>query len=141
MKTKTTMVKETRIVEKTIYIASDGKEFTSRRDCAAHEDTLLDEKIQKIIRCVSLDGYPPFDGGEHMEHHAYRWYYPVSTEEIDLLNARYPDLYIQYSEINRWICIECNDDDCAWYSILSDCIDYARNILEKLGYEMIIERK
>lgn len=139
METKTTMVEETKMVSKVTYIANDGTEFLTRGECIAYEEELLDKKINAIRTFKSLDGYPPFDGGEYMEHHHYRWYYPVSYEEIELLNEKYPDLYIQYSEINRWICIEYIDD-CAWYSTLSGCIDYAMEILEKLGYKMTVEK-
>ncbi len=141
MKTKVAFVEETKMVKKETYIAKDGKEFVTRGECISYEEELLDKEISKIRTCKALDGRRPFNGDEYSENHTYKWFYPVSTEEVDLLRERYFDLAIDDSSIGQWVCIEENDyGDFSYATNLSDCIKHAKRILETLGYSMTVEK-
>lgn len=44
--------KRTEVVEKTVYIAADGKEFDDRDSCEHYEDDVLFDLAQERIRCL-----------------------------------------------------------------------------------------
>lgn len=138
------MIEKVELVEKKVakYIAFDGKEFSSRNDCITYEEWKNRENLSQIEQCEEANGNPNFDGCEHMEYNDYFWFRPNSAEEIELLNKAYStdDCGIDNSDIGKWICVEiCNDS--VWFSRLDEGIDYVRELLEKLGYEMTVTEK
>lgn len=77
-----------------------------------------------------------------MEYDDYFWFRPKNAEEIELLKKAYPedDYGIDNADIGKWICVEvCNDS--VWFSRLDEGIDYVRELLGKLGYEMTVTEK
>lgn len=141
MEKKITMVEETKIVRKEIYIANDGTEFETMGMCIDYEQSLLDKKINSIRHCDELGGFAPFSGEECSDSNTYRWFYPTSKDEIDLLNERYPENAIDYDNVGEWICIEESyDRDFSYSTTLTKCIRYAEKVLGKLGYKMTVEK-
>ena len=133
-------------VEKTVtkYVASDGEEFYDSRLCQAYESSLAAKELDKsgIEICKEAEGFPNFDGGENYESHFYRWYRPQNSQQIELLRKAYNADKISEEHIGHWICIELDcGDDFVWLTSLDDSIEYARQLLEKLGYEMTITKK
>lgn len=125
------------------YIADDGTPFTDRRSCLQYERAKLLEKVEAEVQCCSeIDNYANFDGCENMEAHQYKWYYPKSIEQIELLQQAYGTDKILDSHVNEWICVEYEDDgDFVWVSKLSDSIQYAKSLLKALGYSISIRKK
>ena len=142
MKEKILRTEETIVREKIIFIANDGKEFVDRLACQHYEKELTFKKVNEIIEKADLDS-PNFDGGENYESHNYRWYRPKNKEEILLLiNAYGEEVNIGITDIGKWVCIETDcSDDYVWITTLEDGINYARSILDKLGFDMEIKPK
>jgi len=126
----------------TKYIAEDGMQFDTEWQCEAHEKEMAVREIG-CKTCDELIDKPNFDGGEYTGHNDFTWYYPKSTHDIDKLRKAYHDEFheISYDLIDTWICIESDSDGCFWVTTLDDGINYAKNILEKLGYEMVVNKK
>lgn len=127
-------------VRKEKYEASDGKIFGTRWECKRYEDEILEKEISGIMQCPNIKGWAPFDGNEYREESKYDWFFPRSEHEIDLLKDAFPDCCFGSEDINRWICVE--SDGCySWATSLDSCIDYAKSVLAKLGYEMTVTLK
>ena len=138
------MVEKVELVEKKVakYIAFDGTEFSSRSDCIAYEERKNKENLSQIEQCEEAKGNPNFDGCEHMEYNDYFWFRPKNAEEIELLKKAYSadDYGIDNADIGKWICVEvCNDS--VWFSRLDEGINYVRELLSRLGYEMTVTEK
>lgn len=133
-------VTETFTKEVAKYRASDGMIFDTPADCEAHEWELDREEIKDIKVCNELDHCPPFDGGDYWNSYEYEWFYPTTHDHIRGLRKLFPDAEFTDDDVNHWICVEhC---DCYAASItLESCIEYARYILDKLGYEMTVNPK
>lgn len=136
---------ETFTREKEIFIAKDGTEFPQEWLCREYERDKALEMLSKEVRsCRELEGFPPFDGEENMGCHSYRWYFVSSQEDADKINESYAlERYqtIGESELGEWVCIETNDCGDAKFSRLSNCIDYAKNVLGKIGFEVTVTKK
>lgn len=137
-------VEKIEMVEKKItkYVAEDGTEFFSYTDCARYEENKNREMLNQIEQCEEARGNPNFDALEHMEYSNYFWFRPKNEQEIELINKVYPtdDYRIDNTDIGKWICIEvCNDS--IWHSRLDEGIQYVKNMLDKLGYEMTVTEK
>lgn len=142
MEEKKILKEKSFIEEKTVYISVDGKEFTDMRACYKHERDYYRSIANNTIETTDCDS-PNFDGGENYESHNYRWYRPRNKEEILLLiNAYGEDTNIGETDIGKWVCIETDcGDDYIWTTTLEDGINYARSILDKLGFDMEIKPK
>ena len=140
-------IEKKELIEKVVpkYIADDGTEFTDEKECERYERQIALERLSVIETSSEAEGFPNFDGGECYESHNYVWYRPKDEHEIDLLNAAYSgERQSEFYEemIGKWICVETDcSDDFLWVTTLDDGISYARDILEKLGYEMMVVEK
>ncbi len=138
--TRKEVVQKTEYVTK--YIAFDGTEFLKEVECIAYEREKFAEMPRiKEIECEEAINHPPFDGGEYYESHEYRWFKPMSQEDIDLLLKAFPHSYgMEYGAVGEWVCIE--DSGCDYYSsCLSDSIHYAQSLLGKFGFDMFIAKR
>ncbi len=137
------IVSKTEMVEKSVnkYEAFDGKLFDYYSDCEEYEQEKLEEKLVAIEQCEELEGYAPFGCGESNDNHGYKWFRPKNEEEIAILQEVYgEDARIWESDIGKWICVEISDGD-AWSYDLHDMIDYARKVLDKLGFDMTVTKR
>lgn len=137
-------VEKIEMVEKKIamYVADDGTEFSNSNDCMNYEKRKNRESLTVIEQCKDAEGNPNFDGIEHLDYYDYFWFKPKNAEEIELLQKVYPasDGGIDNSDIGKWICLEtCEDSN--WYSRLDEGINYVRELLHRLGYEMTVTEK
>ena len=124
------------------YVAEDGTEFSTQRACADYEEEQNKKNLSVIEQCKDAEGNPNFDGNEHMEYYDYLWFRPKNAEEIELLNKAYNDDYssLDNSDIGKWICVETSADS-VWFSRLENGIEYVRELLNRLGYEMTVTEK
>lgn len=147
----TRVEKEVVTVNRTIYIACDGKEFDNLDKCKEHESWLnrteQEKQLEEIETKHSLDDVAPLDGAEYYENHDYRWYRPKSIEEIDLLNDYYgiDSGYLTKEDIGEWVCIEAYDiynpnEDC-YASCISSSIKQIEFLLNELGYDVTIKKR
>ncbi len=126
--------------EITVFIAEDGTEFDNMNDCLAYEEEwknkLLDES-PNIIECKEAEDCMPFDGNEYYENHEYRWFKPLNSEGVNLINRLF-DILLNISHIGKWVCLEFCDDD-IYTSLLDDSIDYAKRMFELFSTDEELE--
>lgn len=140
-------IEKKEMVEKIIpkYIADDGTEFTDEKECGRYERQIALEWLSVIETKPEAEGSPNFDGGECYESHNYIWYRPKNEQEIELLQAAYYDdgtVNFHDEMIGHWICVEIDcADDFLWVTTLDDGIEYARELLSRLGYDMVVTAK
>lgn len=140
-------IEKKELIEKIIpkYIADDGTEFTDEKECERYERQIALERLSVIETSSEAQGLANFDGGECYESHNYVWYRPKDAHEIDLLKAAYDDeghTDFSYNMIGQWICVETDcADDFLWVTTIDDGIEYAKDILSKLGYDMVVTAK
>lgn len=132
----------TQVYDKMFYIAEDGTEFEHKSDCVQYElNKAREEAKDKIITCGELEGSFNIDGGEYYESHGYTWVFVRDEKDAELLNRMYLLDYDDFScYIGEWVCVE-ESDDSTWISGIENGIKYAKNLLEKLGYNVEITRK
>lgn len=97
--------------EVTIYIAIDGTEFLTQKECMEYE-----QKVEEfILKLGKIKHFPDFDQrsgssfdwGEHNKNYTYRWYKPKNKEEIKMLQQVYdPRPNLSDDLVNQWICVE-----------------------------------
>ena len=142
--------KEKKLVEQeiTTYIATDGEEFDTERDCKKHEARLrhkqLIEKAEKL-RIKDLDGKFPIDDNAlpYFENY-FIWYKVETIEDFKVIENAY-DNKLEAPEIYpEIICVETNENeeyegDVYTYT-LSDMKASTEFFWSRLGYKVKLEK-
>ena len=134
-----------RAVNVTKFVAEDGTEFDFIEDCMSYEASKA-ETILEGVKKMEDFGYAPFDGSENMEYDTYEWYHIQTKDDVNKINR-----YLDKSEYTRhrlndynigdWVCIISDEHEgVKWLSLLSESIDYAKEVLADLGYKMTLEK-
>lgn len=134
--------------EREIYVADDGKEFKTKRECISYEKNL--EKERKIeaaerLRISDLDEFVPLStDGLVNENNTFRWYKVKNEEEFNILNRAYlnnlqPDNYPEIICVET-VGIEPYMDDAYDYHT-SRMMENTKNFWEKLGYKVAFEKE
>ena len=135
--------KEIKEVVNNIYIAEDGTEFASERECKKYETeqekSFYLEKL-KNIECAATS-YPPTLGEDILENNYFDWYRPKTNDELVTLNEAYPGINIDVECLNRWICVEHTEETeaCGGYNYVSQIdmsMNYVKQLFNKLGYDV-----
>ena len=137
-------------VDKTIYIASDGKEFDTYLACDCYEQEI--ERKQRMLKIKGVESkedmkdVTPLDGEEYLTEHDYRWHRPKSIEEVELLNEFYkPDRLLTEKDIGEWVCFESYDIDSgsepSYVRSLKDSIKHIEKFLDAFGYYVTITER
>ena len=126
--------------KKPVYVAEDGTEFASERDCIFHEIEIAKKKIWErddIDWCSEAEDWSPFNGAENYEHHGYKWCKPATHDAVEALLEAYPPSYGSLDEdcIGKWCCIEEYDGENFW-TCIDDDIAYVKNLCRLLGIEV-----
>lgn len=142
--------KEKRVVEvtETTYVAVDGQEFATERDCLQYEAKLeLQKRIEDAeqFRIKKLDERMPLSLEEAGENNTFRWYEVRSKEEFDILNKAYKDSIAAPANYPELICVET----CGYEAYMDDAYSYnvtglkkeTKNFWETMGYEVTFEKK
>lgn len=145
--------KKTKLVEitETKYIADDGREFTSARDCEQHEKAekrkVFIDKAEKL-RIKELEDLMPLVLDETMEHHEYRWYKLQNENDYNILSEAYSGNYFgEPASYPVIMCVEtydyyCDDYDVDAYSFTLDkCKEDTIKFWKKQGYKVRIEKE
>lgn len=122
------------------YIANDGTKFKSRNDCLEYEQQMSDKRLKEspdVIECEDAEEYMPFNGEEYYENHTFRWFKPLNKNGIELLNEVFGDI-VDNEYIGEWTCLEISDDD-VYTTRLSNCIEYVKTVLGKLGEKVFLQ--
>lgn len=135
--------KKTKLVEitETKYIADDGREFASVRECEQYE------KAEKL-RIKELEDSMPLVLDETMEHHEYRWYKLQNENDYNILTEAYSGNYFgEPASYPVIICVEtydyyCDDyDGDAYIFTLDKCKEDTIKFWERQGYKVTIEKE
>ena len=118
------------LVPKTVfkYEARDGRIFDYSWECESYEAQLDEAALMEIETCSEINGCAPFDGGENMEYHSYRWFRPKNEDEIERLKTIYGEDKFCNADIGHWLCIDSGDYGEAWVSTLDASISYAKSM-------------
>lgn len=142
--------KEKRLVEQetTVYIAMDGEEFCTKRDCERHESMLrrksLIEKAEKL-RIKDLDGkFPIDDNALPYEGNHFIWYKVGSVDDYEAVDNAYGN-HVDYPDVMpEIVCVEsCGieeyDGDVYTYH-LSNMKASTEDFWSRLGYKVTLEK-
>lgn len=145
--------KKTKLVEitETKYIADDGREFASARDCEWYEKQkerkCLIDKAEKL-RIKELEDLMPLVLDEIMEHHEYRWYRIQNENDYNILSEAYSGNYFgEPASYPAMMCVETYDcyyddyDGDAYNFTLDQCEEDTIKFWEKQGYKVKIEKE
>lgn len=131
--------------EEQVYIAEDGTEFAHAEECHCYEmrrrtETAIEKAEATVKRAKDIDDYLPFTGDEFDQYSSYNWFFVEDQNAANILNEAYfpDDPRIKAEDIGNWVCIEANNGD-AWAIRFDDCVNYAKEVFEALGYKMTIE--
>lgn len=126
-----------RVIEETVYIANDGKEFSNETLCLLYENTLKDGDTVLIEKFEIKDARNliPYEEYTNYDSYDYFWY-RINTKEERILLEKYYQLKI-VCNIPATICIEAgNDGDCYYYDFDS-MINEMSNLLRCFDYTII----
>lgn len=129
--------------EREIYVADDGKEFKTKRECISYEKNLEKEreiKAAERLRISDLDEFVPLstDGSVNGDN-MFRWYKVKNEEEFNILNMEYSN-NLQPDNYPETICVE-TVGHIAYDYHLSRMMEDTKNFWEKLGYEVTFEKE
>ena len=144
--------KRTITTERTIFIAEDGKEFTTEIECNAYEVRLQKQRTkQELIaaaeklRIPDLDEVIPLScDADQCENHTYRWYRLNSIGDYNILEAIYPYYLNAPNEYPTIMCIEnCGQEpyeDDGFSTTLKTIKHITISFWDKLGYEVSLKK-
>ena len=134
-------------VDQNVYIADDGTEFTNKRECEYYEKHKMElqKAWEKVKDLTALGDYPPCDGGDNSQHRYYRWFKISNQRELDLLTIACGDGSIyEVKRFPEFICVESEDParfTDGYWTYLSQCKEYVRELFEGLGFSVAIAEK
>lgn len=122
--------KRTVEIEETIYIAEDGKEFSSEKECIEYEEELKVKELKAIVDKLEVAKFHelyPLDTcglciGENKE---YNWYKVNNNNELNTLERYYNkgETYLEQERFPEIVCVEhdyCYPREDAWFYLLSN---------------------
>ena len=148
------MKKERRTIttERTIFIAEDGKEFTTEKECKAYEVLLQKQKTKKELiaaaeklRIPDLDEIVPLNTDANCsENNTFRWYRLNSIEDFNVFEAIYPYYLSPPMEYPTIMCIEnCSQEpyeDDGFSTTLEAIKHMTISFWDRLGYEVSLRK-
>lgn len=119
-------------VEKEIFVAEDGVEFTSERECEDHERDVRWANILRLpTRIASLDDVCPLNYEDCSESSSFVWFKLTSPEELAALNKLLPETVDGFVQTSL-VCVENRCDD--YYTfVFEDSVECAVNFFASFG--------
>lgn len=134
--------------EFSIYIAEDGKEFESKRECEKYEKQLL---VEKYLDRELNDLIPIHYDSSFSDYNSYRWFKVNNKEEFDDLDEALSDNgYYYLHEVKtypNYICLESEDDyelngwNTDYNYNLDESMEIAKAYFDLFGIEVEFKRK
>ena len=136
----------------TIYIAKDGAEFETERECKRYEEAKEKERrLEKLDRFIVKEFenmFPIHDDGSFSEFMYYTWLKADNKEELnelrDILGERLTVFGIE-NTFPFYICFETEEEfsgePSEWYYTLDESKRITQSYFERFGYEVIFRRK
>jgi len=135
-------------IEKNVWVAEDGKEFSNESECKSYEFNLKvernREKAEKY-RIHELDDILPLDNeGLIEENSQYRWFQVHSKEQFEVLNNAYGGEIPKPLYYPEMVCIEYTGyewgEGDVWGYLLSNIKRKSDEFWGKMGYKMKLEK-
>ena len=130
-------------VENKIYIAEDGKEFSTQADCENYEKDIEDARLRAGAEKFEIkeleDTYPlDTDGQEIQENHCYKWYRVNNAEELNTIADLYNADFGEFKTYPQTICVEYEyyHDEFRWIYSLSDMKQSTVEFWKKHGFDV-----
>ena len=124
----------------TVYIADDGTEFKYRGECLTYEwEKFKKPLLEKLQKCDEASGMPNCNGGYVSDCNGYDWYFIRNQEDVDILNDVF-GVDISDTHIGEWVCIETDEGCDTWFTPAREGVQYATELLTKLGYKVEITK-
>lgn len=130
-------------IETKIYIAEDGKEFSTQADCENYEKDIEDARLRAGAEKFEIkeldDTYPlDTDGQEIQENHCYKWYRVNNAEELNTVANLYNGDFGEFKTYPQTICVEYEyyHDEFRWIYSLSDMKKGTIDFWKKHGFDV-----
>ena len=130
-------------IEDKIYIAEDGKEFSTQSDCENYEKEIEDIRLRAGAEKFEIkeleDTYPlDTDGQEIQENHCYKWYRVNNAEELKIVANLYNADFGKFKTYPQTICVEYGyyHDELRWIYSLSDMKQSTVEFWRKHGFDV-----
>ena len=133
------------VAETTLYVAADGKEFKSRRDCEEYETDLIrkialaseDVEVNEALR----DRAPHYASYGWDDNNEYVWVRPKTADGVALLKAAFKSEYSNSPfEIGKWMCVEIGFEDSIDLISEDDMKNAYTDQLGQLGIKVTFEQ-
>lgn len=135
-----------------VYIAEDGTEFETERECKRYEQNVIRERQLKLLdkfMCHELEDLIPIHyDASFSEFCNYTWFKADNEEELneleELLGEKLRANWVE-NTFPFYICIETEDEFSGWASeyqyTLDESKQIAQNYFKKFGLEIEFKRK
>ena len=129
-------------IEDEVFIAEDGTEFASLKDCQKYEDELQTKKTlseAEKLEIKELEDTAPLDtDAQYIEEcHCFAWYKVNNAEELGIIAEAYTnDSLRDLKSFPETICIEYDDNyrSDSYMFLLSDMRESTINFWKKHGF-------
>lgn len=141
IKTETIMVEQKSI----LYVAKDGKEFPTQKECELHEKNMERDKLVEKAKelCVQkLKGVMPLVSEQLLESDVYDWFYVKDHDGFLFLNNLFHLEGVYDGNYPTLICVKFVDEEYgsdAYFYRLEDCIRDTIGFWKKFGVELDIK--
>lgn len=129
-------------IEDKVYVAKDGKEFPTLKECKDYEYALSrDEIISKAKELeINLNIYPLDTDAQYInDSHCFAWYNVTNEEEFNVIaQAHNNDFWGGLNSYPEIICVEYEGDyeGDSWIHTLSDMKEATVSFWEHFGYSV-----
>lgn len=133
--------KEVKEFEVIRYVAEDGKEFETKKQCKKYESEkkiITAIKIAEKLRINSLDRVIPLDAdGDTEPEYSYIWYELKNEKDFNLLYNAYGDSIKKPKKYPEIVCVESIGFGSNKYSYcLSDIKEATETFWKRFGYQI-----
>lgn len=130
-----------------VFVADDGKEFTSKYECEKYEEKQKKNKAveqAETLRVSSLDDLMPITtDGLANENNTFRWYRLENEKDFKVVNNAYAGTLGKPSAYPEMMCVET----CGYEAYMDDAYSYdmatcratTEEFWKKLGYKVTFE--
>ena len=135
--------------EREFYVADDGNEFETERECIFYESNLEKERKIKAAEKLRLHNYddvlPLSTDGCVNENNIFRWYKVKNEDDFNILNAAYKEALTRPEKYPEIICVETAgyepyiDDPYDWH--MSNMMEDTKEFWNDLGYEVTFKKE
>lgn len=119
-------------IEREVFVAEDGAEFATKRECEDHERGVRWANILRLpTRIFSLDDTCPLNYEDCSENSTFIWFKLATAEDVDALNKLLPET-VDGFEKPGVVCVE-NRFDTYYTFVFEESFECATKFFESFG--------